>query len=331
MLADKSDGSLRLIVALVLYIATLPLRYKHAQRHQFQHEMCTERTLVGKVTKGKVLHGAAFYVAGPTHECPGRRTFGHMYDCLKQRIPDADYMVPDLRIPRGGSVDATSDLIEQPMSYHKFTGCLRSMAMRPPLELAPDEAKDLSTYSLRRKLASVADRVQLPFERRAELGDWRDRVSDGKGGWVSAKEPMCVRYSATRLETPAMARRVCLQAMYEVSSAGGTNDEQVRDHADHAYLHKAVMSTTWGTCETVVTAAVEPDTVSVEHAVGALIQPLVEEDAHDDPSSSGTDSQSIAASTTSNEGVDPDEVRWLLPRVPSPDCTCRGMLLKWRM
>ena len=102
------------------------------------------------------------------------------------------------------------------MGYTKLTGCLRSMARRPPLELPLEEARTITTYSLRRKMASLADRLSFPLERKAELGGWRDRIPDGRGGFCALKEPMAVRYSAARLETSAGTRRLCLQAMHEL-------------------------------------------------------------------------------------------------------------------
>ena len=228
LIAHQGKGTIKLMASLVLYIATTALRYKHAQRHNFQTSMCTTYTMVGRVSKGKVLKGAAFYVAGPVFERPGRRTFGDMLDTLETHMPRAEFMVPDVSVSGWAEVDELTDLIKRPMGYSKFSGCLRSMAMKPPLALCLEEAQKITTYSLRRKLASIADRIQMPLERRAELGDWRDKLPDGRGGWQAVKEPMCVRYSAARLETSAVARRFCLQALHAAQEADIEEDEQVK-------------------------------------------------------------------------------------------------------
>ena len=79
----------------------------------------------------------------------------------------------------------------------------------PPFLLPLGEAVRLTAYSLRRKLPSVADRLQLGEERRSEIGDWRDEV----------------RYSAARLETSASTRRVCLAALATATRMGQMQDE----------------------------------------------------------------------------------------------------------
>ena len=88
------------------------------------------------------------------------------------------------------------------MSYPKFQGLLRSLCALAPLGLPLEEARRLTTYSLRRKLPSVADRLQLPPKRRAEIGDWMDVLPDGAGGWKAPREPMFARHSAAALRGP---------------------------------------------------------------------------------------------------------------------------------
>ena len=64
--------------------------------------------------------------------------------------------------------------------------------------MTPEDVRALTTDSVRRSMASVGDRLQLPGERRAELGGWRDPVTEplGKGGgakWKASREltPLC--------------------------------------------------------------------------------------------------------------------------------------------
>ena len=97
LLAREAAGPLQLLSALAMYIATVTLRFKHAQRHTFVHDRCGSRTLVGYVSRGKVKGGAAFYVAGPAFEAPDRPTFGRMYDLLWTLMPQADFLVPDIK------------------------------------------------------------------------------------------------------------------------------------------------------------------------------------------------------------------------------------------
>ena len=185
--------------------------------------------------------------------------------------------------------------------------------MSPPLSLTDAEVRSITSYSLRRKLASVADRLMLPLERKSELGDWRGPVSDGAGGWRSVREPMCVRYSAARLETSATSRRVCLQAMHEVLAGGSVDDEDVRHHQDFPRLLKLTQGPEWG-------AAVPPNHVEeeVEDEAGVKDDGKGSEveqwgGGESDVTSSSTDSASVASTTLSSERVGADEVQWLLP------------------
>ena len=79
-LADKAKGTHQLTASLALNVSRATLRFTHAQRHKFAHGMCTGRTLVGMVSRGKNNNRAAFYVAGPTHVGPDNSPFGKVCD-----------------------------------------------------------------------------------------------------------------------------------------------------------------------------------------------------------------------------------------------------------
>ena len=114
-LADKAKGTLQLTASLALNVGCATLRFTHAQRHKFAHDMCTGRTLVGMVSTGKTNNRAAFYVAGPTHVGPDNDLFGEMYDRLCCGLRESEYLAPEMAVPRGGSLEATTNLAKQPM------------------------------------------------------------------------------------------------------------------------------------------------------------------------------------------------------------------------
>ena len=115
------------------------------------------------------------------------------------------------------------------MSYYRFMGTLRALARAPPLSLGEEAARELTSYSLRRKLPTVADRLRLPQERRAELGDWKDEVDLGSSGAKPAREPMAVWYSDARLRSAAETRLLCVWAVED--AARGGDEEGVRGAA----------------------------------------------------------------------------------------------------
>ena len=131
----------------MLYTATASLRFKHAQRHSFEHDRYSSRTLVGPVPKGKINYGAAFYAAGPTHISPDRNIFGEPYDTHWARTVDADDRVPDISVGPEG-VAASSDVVKRAMRYPKFQSCLRSLAMRHPSPALLDRDRGLPSHHL---------------------------------------------------------------------------------------------------------------------------------------------------------------------------------------
>ena len=134
-LARNAPGALAVISMLVLYITATCLRFRHAQRHRFLHDMCGPRLLVGEVSRGKGRRRAAFRVAGPTHAAPDDSMFQRLYRELLACCPDATFLVPDTADHRGRALDGSVPLLPRPMSYNKFMACLRALVMAPPLAL----------------------------------------------------------------------------------------------------------------------------------------------------------------------------------------------------
>ena len=103
----------------------------------------------------------------------------------------------------------------------------------------------VSTYSLRRFLPTVADRLRIPLDRRHDLGDWCDTPLDGAAPVRHA--PMAVRYSDARLESSADSRRVCHLALRMARLAEFEADEDVRALSPQVLsLYEQVLSIAWG-------------------------------------------------------------------------------------
>ena len=137
---------------------------------------------------------------------------------MSRRCPNATFLLPDVATHKGRALDGSVPLIPRPMGYNKFVATVRAFAMAPPLAFPWDEAVRVTSYSLRRKLPSMADRLGFPMEARAALGDWRDPVLAEGGAAPQPREPMSVRYSAARLESSVRARLVCMASLHVSSS-----------------------------------------------------------------------------------------------------------------
>ena len=232
-LADIAPGAIGLLAKLVLYIIVTCMRFRHAQRHRFLPDMCSPEQLVGRVSRGKTRRRAAYLVAGPIGVEPGRPMFLDLQAELLARMPQADFLVPDLATTLGAGLNGDTPVVPRAMKYDKFMTLLRALTRAPPLSFTHDEARQISTYSLRRKLPTLADRLNLSMQHRAELGDWSDPVAAGEERRPLPAEPMAVRYSAARLGSSVRTREVCL-AVLHLLTRNCEDDEKARDYAAKA-------------------------------------------------------------------------------------------------
>ena len=320
-LATQAPGAIALIAKLMLYVTVATLRFRHAQRHRFLHDRCDEDMLVGEVARGKIRRRAAFLVANPTHVGEGVPLFRELYDELRAKAPDACYLVPDLEDHKGTGIAAGTPVLQKPMSYSKFMGVLRALTMAPPLAFTAEQARKLTSYSLRRKLPSVADRAGFPQERRAQLGDWRDPIGGGLGAARQGHEPMAVRYSAARLASSVRARLACLVVMNGALKAGPQQEGSAR-----------ILKEPWCTPEALEKTWRQHEAVARNGAWGfprCSEQQEAEQEQEgtkdadkmlDDTTSNSTASHSAddTADSSDDEGDDEkknreDEVPWVLP------------------
>ena len=85
-LALTASGTLRLMAQLSLYTATVSLRFKHAQRHEFMADLSSGRTLAGRVSKGKVARGLRYMLQGPLASTRGGGRSGRCSHCFRRNL-----------------------------------------------------------------------------------------------------------------------------------------------------------------------------------------------------------------------------------------------------
>ena len=223
--------------------------------------------------------------------------------------------MPDFGVQVRGGIVPQSPLFPRPMRYAKFMACLRGIFTRPPLSLRPEDAMRVSTYSLRRFLPTVADRLRVPVDRRHDLGDWCDTPLDGAAPVRHA--PMAVRYSDARLETSADTRRVCHLALHVARRAKYEEDEDIRALSPQVLaLYEQVLSRAW------VFAARAVDVRSLPRLPPPPAQPANETDDSSDSSSySSSSSRSSSpsaspprpSSSTTEARSQRDPLEWIMP------------------
>jgi len=94
------------------------------------------------------------------------------------------YLIPDFGPPRCNVVEAEHF---QPfaMSLPKLMAVTSSLLQRPPASLTPSQVSDITSYSCRRTLPSLADRAGFGVAERVLLGGWQD---SGGGAAELSKE-----------------------------------------------------------------------------------------------------------------------------------------------
>ena len=94
------------------------------------------------------------------------------------------------------------------MSLSRFHRLSRQLFMSSPLHMPRKEVKQMSSYSARRLLPSLADLLQLSPADRANIGTW-------KGGRRSERHglDMANAYSAFRLRAVAASRAKVLEVV----------------------------------------------------------------------------------------------------------------------
>ena len=200
---NQAEPWKRCAAALITRVLLSCLRWAHVTRASYSAAESTARTQVWSVFKGKGADRAGFKVSLPTHAAPEVPFEPHL-EVLLEGLDAQEklYLVPDIIIGQQGlegpCIPGTGRMSRA--KFFNIDNCL----------LAGAHGQAVTGYTLRRWLPSIAGTLQLPIERRHDLGNWRDVLADGES---RVSEPMAVRYSEQRLEATASVKRLCLAAV----------------------------------------------------------------------------------------------------------------------
>jgi len=339
-LASQELGAVSLMAKIVIFLVASSLRLRHAQRLLWIEASCGARTLVAEVTRGKVRRGAPFRIGVPTHVAPDEPVLRELYDELMVSVGNPGYLIPDIELHRQRGLCPEAKVVAKPMSYGKFMGCFRALLMAEPMELSFADAKEYASYSLRRKMPTVADRLRLSMEMRDELGNWREAIDQQGSKQRKASEPMAVRYSEAKLESAAQTRRLCLLAMSRVADTKAEDGETRRMATETNVMLQKVLGADWG----IGLGDSDDDSSSAKTSEGGAVSEAGSGHGQDSPATSG--SSSLSGDETSDKGsaVSVSELEWILPKGPTSRlhlCRlevdeqgarlpwCRGSAFKW--
>ena len=191
-------------VALVLRVLLSCLRFAHVQRASSVPAECTSRCVVWQIARGKAQGRGGFKTASPTFVADHLQLDSFTDPLFTSEHGQVkEWLLPDIIVGSEG-LEGQCAFGDARMSRWKFFEIATHL-------LGSSSSDKVTGYTLRRWLPSVAHGLQLPLERRRDLGNWCDVVTGDTSQRVS--EPMSVRYSEARLEATAQVKRLCLAAV----------------------------------------------------------------------------------------------------------------------
>ena len=261
-------------------------------------EESTPRTAVWLVARGKARGRAGFKTAAPTHIAEHIDLDSYITPLHHAEFErDVAMLLPDIQIGRSG-LDGDCTFGSSPMSRQKFLDIASHL-------LGGAHGGHVTGYTFRRWLPSVAGALELPLERRRDLGNWSDVVAEDPSQRV--KEPMSVRYSQARLAATAQVKRVCLAAVMHLYRWASRDSIPVTfEHLAGCIksldcLEARARQASWGR----VQAVAEPPS-----EVPLVADPLEEQDAATEMSDSSSASSS---SSSCEEGQDEQSLCKFIP------------------
>ena len=186
------------------------LRYVHVQRSTI--EEVTDTMIRGLASRSKSrVKGKRrpFQWSAPCKGLSGFDLGTHIQSYLRHaaaRQPLPRFILFDF-LPARTPLSAVSAFAPAAMSMSRFLYFSSSLFESDPLRLSKHEVSEITTYSARRVLPSIADAAGLSVTERLAVGGWSDSAPDGSSMSTHARRmAMPVRYSEQKLVVAASIR-----------------------------------------------------------------------------------------------------------------------------
>jgi hypothetical protein len=122
-----------------------------------------------------------------------------------------EFVIHDIA-PKGAQPAEAQAFSSRAMSYNKYTKCLETLLMMPPLAMTAEQAGAVVTYRARRWLPSVVGLMDFTDPEAASVGNWKITAEAGNAT-ISVTSTMHVRYSDTKLQRAAMTKVAAIFAL----------------------------------------------------------------------------------------------------------------------
>ena len=216
--APRLRGTMASAAAWLLLPLVACLRFAHVQRS-------SQLKLVGDQVRGVCSKGKrrVGHVRPPFEWAAPARVGGFElgkqlvldFEETRARLPHADFLIPDIAFGRANPLAANSAKLLTKMSIGKFTLLLRAVVQA--IVPAEDGHCGLCSYSLRRFLPTVADKLMLPGDLRDAIGGWHERPQTATEAVGQSREhaahAMAVRYADDKVATAGEVKKQVLVAL----------------------------------------------------------------------------------------------------------------------
>ena len=216
--APTLRGTMASAVAWILLPLVACLRFAHVQRS-------SQLRLVGDQVRGVCSQGKRRVGHNrPPFEWPAPARVGGFelgkqlvldYEKTRAQLPDAKFLIPDIAFGKASPLAANSAKLLKKMSIGRFTLLLRAVVQA--IVPAEDGHCGLCSYSLRRFLPTVADKLMLPGDLRDAIGGWHDRPKSATEAASHSTEhaahAMAVRYADDKIATAGEVKKQVLVAL----------------------------------------------------------------------------------------------------------------------
>ena len=136
------------------------------------------------------------------------------YGELKSAAAKPTFLILDVAVPPSGRLEPGSPKLAKPMPLARFSDLLKSLLQA--VGVSPEETAEVTSYSLRRFMPTLADCQAAPYEVRLAIGNWVEAVDEKLLAQRASDSRMPIRYAEEKAKSAGMAKFRALVASHEV-------------------------------------------------------------------------------------------------------------------
>jgi len=212
VLTGSSDPYVAHVAAAAWVMASGTARFRHLQRSV--PLKLTSMALAMACSRDKAVESSYLWVVpvmGLTRGDMGDLCWKSFQAAREITKSEPSFLLHDLH-PKGAQPGEAQAFTGKAMSYNKYTRCLETILMMPPLSMPAEQAAAVVTYRARRWMPSVVGLMNFSEPEAASVGNWRISAEPGATK-LSVHSTMHVRYDDTKVQRAAMTKAAAIFAL----------------------------------------------------------------------------------------------------------------------